>query len=124
MPLTNIEIARASTDAKSKKMPDGNGLYVYLTQTTKSFRTDYVYASKRYTVVHGKHPKMTLSQARQAHGETKALLAQGINPATHKRLDKLARSTAFGDSFKATADHWYNGKRDFRSTAWREAHSL
>lgn len=41
MALTSLEIARAATDGKPLKLPDGNGLYLYATKTAKSWRTDY-----------------------------------------------------------------------------------
>lgn len=124
MPLTNIEIARATTDGKTLKLPDGNGLYLYVTRTTKSWRTDYRIGGRRGTIVHGQYPAMTLSQARERNREAKQLLASGIDPATHKKLEKLALNASFGDTFEATAQHWFDGKNALRSKAWQEAHSL
>jgi integrase len=124
MPLTTIEIVRAATDGKPLKLPDGNGLYVYVTPTAKSWRTDYRIAGRRGTVVHGQYPAMTLSQARERNREAKQLLASGIDPATQKRLEKLAINASFGDTFEATARHWYDSKCELRSKPWREGHSL
>jgi len=67
---------------------------------------------------------MTLSQAREQNREAKQLLASGIDPATHKRLEKLAVNAAFGDTFEATAKHWYDCKSELRSKPWRDGHSL
>ncbi|CAE6767260.1 Prophage integrase IntA [Paraburkholderia nemoris] len=124
MPLTALEINRAMTDGKPLKLPDGNGLYLYVTPTAKSWRTDYRIGGRRGTVVHGQYPAMTLSQARERNREAKQLLAKGIDPATHKRLEKLALQASFGDTFEATAKHWYDSKSELRSKPWREAHSL
>ncbi|CAM2194022.1 protein of unknown function [Paraburkholderia kururiensis] len=41
MALTALEIGRAVTDGKPLKLPDGNGLYLYVTRKSKSWRTDY-----------------------------------------------------------------------------------
>ncbi|MBK3744150.1 tyrosine-type recombinase/integrase [Paraburkholderia aspalathi] len=112
------------TDGKPLKLPDGNGLYLYVTPTAKSWRTDYRIGGRRGTVVHGQYPAMTLSQARERNREAKQLLAKGIDPATHKRLEKLALQASFGDTFEATAKHWYDSKSELRSKPWREAHSL
>ncbi|WP_416340429.1 Arm DNA-binding domain-containing protein [Paraburkholderia sp.] len=84
MALTALEINRAATDGKPLKLPDGSGLYVYVTTKTKSYRTDYRIGGRRGTVVHGQYPAMTLSQARERNREAKQLLAGGIDPATHK----------------------------------------
>jgi integrase len=124
MTLTALEIARAKTDGKSQKRPDGNGLYLYITKKTKSYRTDYLFGGKRGTIVHGKHPDLSLAKARELNRETRRLLGEGINPATQKRLDKLARNASFGDSFESTAKHWYDAKEPLRSKVWRDTHHL
>jgi integrase len=124
MALTALEINRAATDGKPLKLPDGSGLYVYVTTKTKSYRTDYRIGGRRGTVVHGQYPAMTLSQARERNREAKQLLAGGIDPATHKKLEKLALNASFGDTFEATAQHWFDGKNALRSKAWQEAHRL
>jgi len=122
--LTTLKIAHATTTGRPKKIPDGYGLYLYVTPTTKSWRTDYRIAGKRGTVVHGQYPDMTASQARERNREAKRLLANGIDPATNKRLEKLALHASFGDTFEATAQHWYDSRSPLRSKPWREAHSL
>ncbi|PLZ01566.1 hypothetical protein CY652_15770 [Burkholderia sp. WAC0059] len=124
MALTALEIARATTDGKPLKLPDGNGLYLYVTKTTKSWRTDYRIAGRRGTIVHGQYPATMLAQARERNREAKLALASGIDPATQKRLEKLALNASFGDTFEATAKHWYDSKESLRSKPWREAHSL
>jgi hypothetical protein len=124
MTLTALEIARAKTEDTPQKRRDGHGLYIYITKKTKSYRTDYLCGGKRGTIVHGKHPDLSLAKARELNRETRRLLAAGINPATQKRLDKLALNASFGDSFEATAKHWYDAKESLRSKVWREAHGL
>lgn len=124
MPLTTIEINQAKTDGKPYKLPDGNGLYLYVTPTSKSWRTDYRIGGRRGTVVHGQYPEVTASKARERNREAKQMLASGIDPATQKRLEKLAINASFGDTFEATAKHWYDSKVELRSKPWREAHGL
>ncbi|MGF6531495.1 integrase [Paraburkholderia sp. GAS206C] len=124
MPLTFLAISRAATDDQPLKLPDGNGLYLYVNRKSKSWRTDYRIGGRRGTIVHGQYPAMTLSQARERNREAKQLLASGIDPATHKKLEKLALNASFGDTFEATAKHWYDGKNALRSKAWQEAHRL
>lgn len=124
MPLTNIEINQAKSNGKPFKLPDGNGLYLYVTPTSRSWRFDYRIGGRRGTVVYGLTTELTASKARERHREAKLLLASGIDPATHKRLEKLALNASFGDTFEATAKHWFDGKSELRSQPWREAHSL
>jgi hypothetical protein len=90
MPLTSLAISHAATDGQPLKLPDGNGLYLYVTRKSKSWRTDYRIGGRRGTIVHGQYPAMTLSQARERNREAKQLLASGINLAAHKKLEKLA----------------------------------
>lgn len=124
MSLTNIEISQAKTDGKPFKLPDGDGLYLYVTKTAKSWRFDYRIGGRRGTVVHGQYPEVTASKARELNREAKKLLASGVDPATHKRLEKLALHASFGDTFEATAKHWFDSKSELRSKPWREGHSL
>ncbi|AMV41771.1 tyrosine-type recombinase/integrase [Paraburkholderia caribensis] len=124
MPLTNKEINQAQTDGKPFKLPDGDGLYLYVAKTAKSWRFDYRIGGKRGTVVYGQYPDVTTSKARERHREAKKVLARGIDPATHKRLEKLALNASFGDTFEATAKHWFDSKSELRSKPWREAHTL
>ncbi|WP_411373136.1 Arm DNA-binding domain-containing protein [Burkholderia pseudomallei] len=53
MPLTTIEINQSKAVGKPFKLPDGNGLYLYVTPTSKSWRFDYRIGGKRGTVVYG-----------------------------------------------------------------------
>ncbi|MGF6766066.1 integrase [Paraburkholderia sp. GAS33] len=124
MPLTNIEISQAKTDGKPFKLFDANGLYLLVTSTSKSWRFDYRIGGRRGTVVYGLTTELTASKARERHREAKQLLASGIDPATHKKLEKLALQASFGDTFEATAKHWFDSKSALRSKAWQEAHSL
>jgi len=124
MPLTNIEINQAKTENKPFKLFDAHGLYLLVTPTSKSWRFDYRIGGRRGTVVYGLSTELTPSRARERHREAKQLLASGIDPATHKRLEKLALNAAFGDTFEATAKHWFDSKSELRSKPWREAHNL
>ncbi|PQV52175.1 tyrosine-type recombinase/integrase [Paraburkholderia sp. BL21I4N1] len=124
MPLTNIEINQAKSNGKPYKLPDGNGLYLYVTPTARSWRFDYRIGGRRGTVVYGLTTELTGPQARERHREAKRLLASGTDPATHKKLEKLALNASFGNTFEATAKHWYDSKSPLRSKPWQEAHSL
>lgn len=124
MPLTIIEINQAKTDAATLKLADKDGLYLRVTKKTKGWRFDFRFDNRRYTISYGLYPTVSLSKARELHQEARQQLAEGINPAFRKRLEKLARGASFGNSFEATAKNWYEGKQEQRSNAWREAHSL
>lgn len=124
MALTNVQINQAKADDGPLKLPDENGLYLRVTGTAKSWRFDYRLGGRRGTISYGLYPVVSLAKARELHREAKKQLANGINPGTQKRLEKLARNASFGDSFEATAKHWYESKQEQRSKIWREAHRL
>lgn len=124
MILSTKKIESIKPDARPQKLPDGTGLYLLVALKAKSWRFDYRYGSRRYTITFGRYPAIGLADARERLREAKRQLASGINPAVDKRLRKLAQETSFGDTFEATALHWFNGKADQRSAVWREAHDL
>ncbi|WP_207005338.1 Arm DNA-binding domain-containing protein [Trinickia mobilis] len=124
MPLTIIEINQAKTDGATLKLPDKDGLYLRVTKKTKGWRFDFRFDSRRYTISYGLYPTVSPAKARELHQEARRQLAEGINPAFRKRLEKLARGASFGNSVEATARHRYEGKEEQRSHAWREAHGL
>ncbi|KGX30395.1 tyrosine-type recombinase/integrase [Burkholderia pseudomallei] len=124
MPLTIIEINQAKTDGATLKLRDKDGLYLRVTKKTKGWRFDFRFDNRRYTISYGLYPTVSLAKARELHQEARQQLAEGINPAFRKRLEKLGRGASFGNSFEATARNWYEGKQEQRSRAWREAHGL
>ncbi|GAB7546153.1 tyrosine-type recombinase/integrase [Cupriavidus sp. 8B] len=124
MILSTKKIDSIKPDARPQKLADGGGLYLLVSRKAKSWRYDYRHGSRRYTITFGLYPTIGLAEARERQREAKKQLANGINPAIDKRLRKLALETSFGDTFEATAQHWFDGKEAQRSDVWREAHSL
>ncbi|MGE6342013.1 tyrosine-type recombinase/integrase [Psychrobacter sp. NPDC078929] len=73
------------------KYTDKYGLQLFVRSTgTKSWISVYRFNGKQKSMTLGTYPLMSLSQARQANTEIKALLANGIDPKNKKRQDKLA----------------------------------
>ncbi|WP_338722190.1 Arm DNA-binding domain-containing protein [Devosia sp. XK-2] len=65
LPLTDIQIRNAKPDKKAKKLPDMEGLYLFVSPAGgKSWRMDYRFAEKRKTLTFGPYPALTLSDAR------------------------------------------------------------
>ncbi|WP_255528923.1 Arm DNA-binding domain-containing protein [Glaciecola sp. MH2013] len=80
---------------------DGNGLFILIKSNgSKLWRMKYKFAKKHQELALGKHPSVSLADARKATEEARALLIHGINPAEVKRERKLAsakESTLFYD---------------------------
>lgn len=124
MILSTKKIQSIKPAAKPQKFPDGNGLYLYVTASAMSWRFDFRFGNRRYTITFGLYPTVGLADAREFLRDAKKQLADGINPTIDRRLRKLALEASFGDTFEAVAKDWFNGKQDQRSAVWRESHSL
>jgi len=141
MYLTVTKIENTKPKEKPQKLGDGNGLYLYVPAITpsakqeksdkrparpisKSWRYDFRFGERRYTLTFGIYPILGLADARDRLREAKRQLADGINPALEKRVKKIILKTAIGDTFEAVAEDWYNAKKDLRSHAWRANNSL
>ena len=75
MPLTDVQVRNAKSDAKPRKLADSNGLYPYIsTAGGKSWRFDYSFFGKRKTVTFGTCPALGLAEARGLRDEAKRQL--------------------------------------------------
>lgn len=139
MPLTNIKIDSAKSINKPQKLADGNGLYIFIPKqtsaaapnhsasekkTTKSWRYDFRFGGKRYTLTFGLYPSIGIAEARDLLRVAKKQIVMGVNPALEKRAQKQVRETQLVDTFEAIAKSWYESKLQIRSKAWREANAL
>lgn len=95
MTLTVKQIENAKPKAKPYKLSDGRGLYLFITKTgVKSWRANYTENGKQKTIIYGRYPALSLSEARIKH----------IN-AKDGGSDKLTEIT-----FKEASDKWLKVK--------------
>lgn len=75
---------------------------------TATFRHRYThpFTGKRPYMTIGQYPAMTLEQARQAHNDNMRLLAQSIDPITHREQEHAAQAKAIDNSFSSVANGW------------------
>lgn len=115
MALTDTFI-RNSTKHSGKpagdKHSDGQGLYMLVKAAGKYWRMDYRFAGKRKTLALGVYPAVTLAQARKRRDEARELLADGIDPNTAKRVQKVASRVAAANTFEAVARECHAVKKD------------
>lgn len=110
---------------KPQKLQHEKGLYLYVSPTGgKSWRFDFRFAEKRYTLTLGKYPEVNFLSAQNKHLEARTKLADGVNPAQHKRIAKFERQVAQNNTFDEVAKAWYDSKAERRSAVWRTTHSL
>ncbi|MBY3421921.1 integrase arm-type DNA-binding domain-containing protein [Rhizobium laguerreae] len=117
MPLTDVQIRNAKKSGKPYKLPDGKGLYLYISKAGgKSWRLDYSYFGKRRTLTLGTYPALGLADARARRDEAKRKLSEGLDPSLAKKRERLAAKAAAGDTFGLIADEFIEKlRRDKRA---------
>ena len=111
----------AKPQGTAYKLADGQGLYLYVSTTgAKSWRFDYRHGGKRYTLTHGPYPEVASGEARDRHMLARKALERGENPALVKQRVRQDALAAAGDTFKAIAEIWFEGKSKARSVAWAD----
>ncbi len=107
MPLTDAKVRAAKPQAKDYKLSDEKGLFLLVTATgSRRWRLKYRVAGKEKLLALGVYPDVSLAQARQAREEARSLLAQGVDPALHRKAAKAAQQEASAHSFQAVALEW------------------
>jgi integrase len=121
--LTKLLVQRATPSDKPRKLADDRGLYLYVTpHGTKSWRFDFRFGGKRFTMTFGVYPEVTLDDARKRHLAARSKLAEGINPVQEKKLVKLEQQIGLKNTFDQVATAWFNSKKNRRSKAWTDGH--
>ncbi|TBG55701.1 tyrosine-type recombinase/integrase [Rhizobium leguminosarum] len=117
MPLTDVQIRNAKKSDKPYKLPDGKGLYLYISKAGgKSWRLDYAYFGKRRTLTLGIYPALGLADARARRDEAKKKLTEGLDPSLAKKREQLAAKAAAGNTFGLIADEFIEKlRRDKRA---------
>ena len=110
--LTDLAVRKATPREKPYKLSDGGGLYLFVTATGHRYwRMDYRFADKRATAALGVYPTISLAEARAKRLEIKKQIADGINPAAKRKIDKITGPLAKANSFRAVADEWLDKAR-------------
>jgi len=106
--LTETAIKSATFDkyGKRKKLADGGGLYLDIQKAGRYWRMKYRYGGKEKLLALGKYPEVTLKQARAGRDQAKRLLADNIDPVTHRHTEKTERVEATANTFRAVALDW------------------
>lgn len=113
-PLTNTEVERAKPQNKEYNLMDGQGLFLRVKPTgAKAWLFNYYHPTtkKRTNITIGNYPEISIAQARQWREEYRALIAQGIDPKTHKEKVQREQELAEANTFLAVAEKWRDKKR-------------
>lgn len=99
-PLTDTAIRNARSEAKPKKLSDGQGLYLLLKPSgSRLWHLKYRIDGREKLLSFGQYPEVSLKLARERRDEARRLLAANVDPAEKRKAEKLARP----DTFEAIA---------------------
>ncbi len=107
MQLSESKISKAKSRSKPYKLADGGGLFLLVKPNgSKLWQQKYRHLGKERLLSHGQYPDVTLAQARQKLHDARALLAEGNDPATQKKLDRITAETQSRTTFKLVAEEY------------------
>lgn len=115
MPLSDTSIRALRPKAQAYKVSDDRGLYLQIMPTGRrlwkmKFRASGGVEKK---LSFGAYPEVTLKEARDLRDRSRALLANGVDPAEKKRRDKHAAKVSAANTFEAIAgDFIAKNRRD------------
>ncbi|WP_137821384.1 integrase arm-type DNA-binding domain-containing protein [Pseudomonas sp. D(2018)] len=121
MPLTDTAARTAKPKEKLYRLSDSLGLCLEVTPTgAKLWRFRYRFAGKPKMISLGAYPAVTLAKARERRDAARSLVAEGIDPSSHKQAEKRTRE-AEAHTFEILANEWYayNSPRWAESTAYK-----
>lgn len=105
--LTDTKLRALRPRATVYRVADGQGLCVEVRPTgARLWRYRYRYAGKASMIALGEYPAVTLTDARQRHGEARKVLAAGADPAMHARAKRAAQMQRAANTFAAVAHEW------------------
>ena len=113
-PLTDRQVLEASPAEKTRKLSDGDGLYIEISPTgTKTWRMKFVDASGKETrITFGNYPKVSLDLARSQRAVVRKILKDGLDPrkdfdrvqvGSQTRVDRHRRLPVYTDKTKLAA---------------------
>ncbi len=107
--LFNLDCKNAKLEdgEKSRKLADGNGLYLQVTPKGKYWRFNYRFLDKQKTYSYGKYPEISLAEVREKHREIRRLLREDIDPMSHKKQKRNELRTKHENTFESTARDWH-----------------
>ncbi|WP_373777821.1 tyrosine-type recombinase/integrase [Glaesserella sp.] len=113
-PLTNTEIDKSKPKDKDYTLTDGQGLYLLIKANgAKLWRFNYYKPTtnkKRALIGLGAYPEISLAKAREIRETYRTLLAQGIDPQTHRLQQEHQKTLAQVNTFGKVAEQWKEKK--------------
>ena len=112
MPLTDLKIRGTKPGPKPLKLSDAGGLQLVISPAGgRSWKLAYRFGGKQRELTIGAYPVVTLQEARQQRDAAKRLLADNIDPARQKALNKITKVSNAATTFSIVAAELLEKKR-------------
>lgn len=111
--LSDTQIKHAKSQEKEYTLADGNGLQLRVRPNGSKLwilKYSQPYSKKRTNLGLGKYPDVSLSKARKQRDEARKLLAENIDPKTHRIEQDQQKKAALENTFGVVAQKWYELK--------------
>lgn len=105
--LTDAHCRNAKPREKLYRLNDFKGLYLEIKPTgVKAWRYRFKLNGKESLFALGDYPDVSLADARDACGEARKLVKQGISPVQNRQLERVKRELDSGNTFEVIAQEW------------------
>ncbi|MCE7602252.1 integrase domain-containing protein [Vibrio fluvialis] len=126
-PLSPTQVTKAKPLEKEYSLADGNGLYLRIKPNgAKLWIFNYIHPTtkKRKNISLGAFPDITLASAREKTREMRQLVAEGVDPKTHRDNQRFNAQIAQSHTLRAIAEEWFEVKKhdvsdDYADDIWR-----
>lgn len=122
-PLTNTEVSQAKPKDKEYNLSDGQGLSLRVKPNGSKiwlFNYYHPHTNKRNNISFGTYPLIALKQAREYRDNAKALLANKIDPKSHRESVKLQLQQEHKNTLLNVAADWFAVKKPTITAAYAE----
>lgn len=108
MPLTDAAVRNAVPRDKPYRLADSAGLYLEVSPAGgKYWRFKYRFAGKEKRLALGVYDTIGLKVARERRDAARQLLANGIDPGEHRKVQKAVTVERASNSFETVAREWF-----------------
>ena len=105
--LSAVEVEAARYEGKPRKLFDGGGMFLHVTDKGKYWRLKYRIDGKEKLVSLGVFPDVGLKRARRKREDARRAVAAGIDPSAQRKAEKAAGRKMAADTFEAVAREWW-----------------
>ncbi|MBL8525109.1 MAG: tyrosine-type recombinase/integrase [Betaproteobacteria bacterium] len=120
MALTDTTVRNAKAKDKPYKLADERGMFLLVSPNgSKWWRLKYRLLGKEKLFSLGVYPDIGLKDARKRRDDARALIANGIDPAVNRQVQKAATLERAENSLEVVAREWFAK----HSPKWAKSHS-